>query len=210
MNNNLENNIKNQLENREILVSENAWEKLRDMMDEKPVERKIKPWFWIGVAASVAVIIGLFFGLNYLDPESEAQIGNPTQIVIQKTNQPVEVISNEIEIAQNEVEIEIQPHEIQYANHLKQTEILKSSKKEIWVDNSNEIRVVEEIIKEYTEPKVELKEEPVMALNTDSISKPTNKTNYVDPEMLLYSVENNQAVQQKNSGSRMVLIDFNK
>ncbi|NLN34201.1 MAG: hypothetical protein GX159_11490 [Flavobacteriaceae bacterium] len=210
MNNNLENNIKNQLENREILVSENAWEKLRDMMDEKPVERKIKPWFWIGVAASVAVIIGLFFGLNYLDPESEAQIGNPTQIVIQKTNQPVEVISNEIEIAQNEVEIEIQPHEIQYANHLKQTEILKSSKKEIWVDNSNENRVVEEIIKEYTEPKVELKEEPVMALNTDSISKPTNKTNYVDPEMLLYSVENNQAVQQKNSGSRMVLIDFNK
>lgn len=210
MNNNLENNIKNQLENREILVSENAWEKLRDMMDEKPVERKIKPWFWIGVAASVAVIIGLFFGLNYLDPESEAQIGNPTQIVIQKTNQPVEVISNEIEIAQNEVEIEIQPHEIQYANHLKQTEILKSSKKEIWVDNSNENQVVEEIIKEYTEPKVELKEEPVMALNTDSISKPTNKTNYVDPEMLLYSVENNQAVQQKNSGSRMVLIDFNK
>ena len=210
MNNNLENNIKNQLENREILVSENAWEKLRDMMDEKPVERKIKPWFWIGVAASVSVIIGLFFGLNYLDPESEAQIGNPTQIVIQKTNQPVEVISNEIEIAQNEVEIEIQPHEIQYANHLKQTEILKSSKKEIWVDNSNENQVVEEIIKEYTEPKVELKEEPVMALNTDSISKPTNKTNYVDPEMLLYSVENNQAVQQKNSGSRMVLIDFNK
>lgn len=210
MNNNLENNIKNQLENREILVSENAWEKLRDMMDEKPVERKIKPWFWIGVAASVAVIIGLFFGLNYLDPESEAQIGNPTQIVIQKTNQPVEVISNEIEIAQNEVEIEIQPHEIQYANHLKQTEILKSSKKEIWVDNSNENQVVEEIIKEYTEPKVELKEEPVMALNTDSISKPTNKTNYVDPEMLLYSVENNQAVQQKNSGSRMVLINFNK
>ncbi len=210
MNNNLENNIKNQLENREILVSENAWEKLRDMMDEKPVERKIKPWFWIGVAASVAVIIGLFFGLNYLNPESEAQIGNPTQIVIQKTNQPVEVISNEIEIAQNEVEIEIQPHEIQYANHLKQTEILKSSKKEIWVDNSNENQVVEEIIKEYTEPKVELKEEPVMALNTDSISKPTNKTNYVDPEMLLYSVENNQAVQQKNSGSRMVLINFNK
>ena len=210
MNNNLENNIKNQLENREILVSENAWEKLRDMMDEKPVERKIKPWFWIGVAASVAVIIGLFFGLNYLNPESEAQIGNPTQIVIQKTNQPVEVISNEIEIAQHEVEIEIQPHEIQYANHLKQTEILKSSKKEIWVDNSNENQVVEEIIKEYTEPKVELKEEPVMALNTDSISKPTNKTNYVDSEMLLYSVENNQAVQQKNSGSRMVLIDFNK
>lgn len=210
MNNNLENNIKNQLENREISVSENAWEKLRDMMDEKPQERKIKPWFWMGIAASVAVIIGLFFGLNYLDPESEAQIGNPTQIVIQKTNQPVEVISNEIEIAQNEVEIEIQPHEIQYANHLKQTEILKSSKKEIWVDNSNENQVVEEIIKEYTEPKVELKEEPVMALNTDSISKPTNKTNYVDPEMLLYSVENNQAVQQKNSGSRMVLINFNK
>lgn len=210
MNNNLENNIKNQLENREIPVSENAWEKLSEMMDEKPQERKIKPWFWIGVAASVAVIIGLFFGLNYLDPESEAQIGNPTQIVIQKTNQPVEVISNEIEIAQNEVEIEIQPHEIQYANHLKQTEILKSSKKEIWVDNSNENQVVEEIIKEYTEPKVELKEEPVMALNTDSISKPTNKTNYVDPEMLLYSVENNQAVQQKNSGSRMVLINFNK
>ena len=210
MNNNLENNIKNQLENREILVSENAWEKLRDMMDEKPVERKIKPWFWIGVAASVAVIIGLFFGLNYLDPESEAQIGNPTQIVIQKTNQPVEVISNEIEIAQHEVEIEIQPHEIQYANHLKQTEILKSSKKEIWVDNSNENQVVEEIIKEYTEPKVGQNEEPVMVLNTDSISKPVKKANYVDPEMLLYSIENNQAVQQKNSGSRMVLINFNK
>lgn len=210
MNNNLENNIKNQLENREISVSENAWEKLSEMMDEKPQERKIKPWFWMGIAASVVLVVGLFFGLNYLNPESEAQIGNPTQIVIQKTNQPVEVISNEIEIAQHEVEIEIQPHEIQYANHLKQTEILKSSKKEIWVDNSNENQVVEEIIKEYTEPKVELKEEPVMALNTDSISKPTNKTNYVDPEMLLYSVENNQAVQQKNSGSRMVLIDFNK
>src|SRR5690606_12362137 len=128
----------------------------------------------------------------------------------QKTNQPVEVISNEIEIAQNESENAIQLNENNYADHLNPTENLKTPKKEIWLGNSNENQVVEEKIKEYTEPKVELKEEPVMALNTDSISKPAKKINYVDPEMLLYSVENNQAVQQKNSGSRMVLIDFNK
>lgn len=210
MNNNLENNIKNQLENREIPVSENAWEKLSEMMDKKPVERKIKPWFEMGFAASVAIILGLFFGVNYLNQKQEAQIGNPTEIVIQKTNQPVEVISNEIEIAQNESENAIQLNENNYADHLNPTENLKTPKKEIWLGNSNENQVVEEKIKEYTEPKVELKEEPVMALNTDSISKPAKKINYVDPEMLLYSVENNQAVQQKNSGSRMVLIDFNK
>lgn len=211
MNNNLENNIKKELENREIPVSENAWEKLSGMLDEKPVERKIKPWFWMGIAASVAVIVGLFFGLNYLNQKPEAQIGNPTEIVIQHTNiQSEEIISSETKIVQNEMENSIQPSENHYANNQKSSENIKTPKKEIRVENSKENRVVEEIIKEYTEPKGELKEEPVMALTTDSTSKPAKKTNYVDPEMLLYSIENNQAVQQKNSGSRMVLIDFNK
>ncbi|MGB6083018.1 hypothetical protein [Moheibacter sp.] len=211
MNNKLENNIKNKLENREIPVSENAWEKLSEMLEEKPQERKIIPWFWMGIAASVAVILGLFFGLNYLNPEPEAKTGNPTEMVIQNAdNQPEEIISSEREIVQNEAEIAIQTKENHYADNLNPTEILKTPKKEIWIENSNENRVVEEIIKEYTEPKVGQNEEPVMVLNTDSISKPVKKANYVDPEMLLYSIENNQAVQQKNSGSRMVIIDFNK
>src|SRR5690554_4006725 len=141
MNNNLENNIKNQLENREIPVSENAREKLSEMMDKKPVERKIKPWFEMGIAASVAIILGLFFGVNYLNQKQEAQIGNPTEIVIQKTNQPVEVISNEIEIAQNESENAIQLNENNYADHLNPTENLKTPKKEIWLGNSNENQV---------------------------------------------------------------------
>src|SRR5690606_23456429 len=132
MNNNLENNIKNQLENREIPVSENAWEKLSGMMDEKPVERKIKPWFWMGIAASVAVIVGLFFGLNYLNQDPKAQIGNPTEIVIQHTNiQSEEIISNETEIVQNESESSIQPNENYYADNQESSENLKTPKKKI-------------------------------------------------------------------------------
>ena len=211
MNNKLENNIKNQLENREILVSENAWEKLRDMMDEKPVERKIKPWFWMGIAASVVLVVGLFFGLNFHEPKANPLVGNPSEILVQETNNHSdERNSNETEKSQNSPENLIPETKIYTQENLNSTEFVKSVPKDSPVEMSSEHPILEEIIKEYTEPKVELKEEPVMALNTDSISKPTNKTNYVDPEMLLYSVENNQAVQQKNSGSRMVLINFNK
>lgn len=217
MNNNLENNIKKQLENREIPVSENAWDKLSEMIEVKPKERKIKSFLPLGIAASVAVLMGIFLGMNYLNNERTTETENSSKIVLVKPeiieNKEVEKnVLDELTTVQNpeftKKNTSVNSEYSEKSNETPTIAIAKSEPKEIQLEN---VQVYfEEKINERDELQQELREEPVMALNTDSISKPKSKTNYVDPEMLLYSIENNQAVQEKNSGSRVVIIDFNK
>ena len=215
--NTIDNQIKSQLESREIPVSDDAWEKLSELMEEKPKERKIKSFLPFGIAASAAVLMGIFFGMNYFNDKPTTETENSSKIVLVKP----EIVENkeaeknvlgELTTVQNteftEKIASVNSEYSEKSNETPTTAIAKSESQEIQSENTEDY--FEEKINEVVEPiKVE-KEELVMALNTDSISKPKAKTNYVDPEMLLYSIENNQAVQQKNSGSRMVIIDFNK
>ncbi len=215
----VEQHIKSQLNERNLTQSESSWDKLSQLLDEdesQPKTTRFPKRGMMAIAASVAVLVGVFFGINYF--ESNSTVPNSSEIVstenenINSTEKPNPIVSTELE-NQPTTEI-VDLHATKKS--MKKTDFPTSSELQTAENLANTIEVkkekltVEEKIIEIEKPKLELKSETVIALNTDSISKPKKKANYVDPEMLLYSIENNQAVKERNAGSRMVIIDFNK
>src|SRR5690606_2688416 len=107
--NSIENQIKSQLESREIPVSENAWERLGAMMEEDSSEQKSekptqKLWMPMSIAASVAVLIGLIWGWNNLDSEvpAEQQTVSVEKKEIEKNVEQPVLNSNELKSAEKE------------------------------------------------------------------------------------------------------------
>lgn len=209
MKTNLEKNIKEQLESRKVNVSENAWDKLTQLMDaeistEKELRKNSSKWIF-GIPISVAASVLILFGIYLFNQDQKAEIIVPT---LQKTERVTTPIPN-IEVTQS-------PEPMQ----------MSETEKEIIVFNkSNSIKKIEKEVQpkqeESTivlEPKPENKQETPTpteqniewVVQSERDVKSTEKSKYVDPDMLLYSIENNQAVKQTNSDSRLVIIDFNK
>lgn len=223
--NKLKEQIQSQLENREIPVSENAWERLSQMMEEKPevLSEKPKSTFLrnlripLSIAASVVILIGIYFGKDFFQSEIPSQnaVVSTGNIPVEKTNETNEIPLMETEIVASDYGIGNEKEEI---NNPPKRNTEQKINSEMVSNSSLEIQPKEKEIslpikeKSNVNPDLqrEMETKSVIALNTDSIPKTKQKPNYVDPEMLLYSIENNQAVQEKNSGSRMVIIDFNK
>src|SRR5690625_1804370 len=84
MKTNFEKNIKNQLQNREIDVSENAWERLNEMMkdDQSTEKKKYKLWIPMSIAASLAIIFGTFWWMNQSNQQIPEEILQPNIVQI--------------------------------------------------------------------------------------------------------------------------------
>jgi hypothetical protein len=78
MSNNLDKNIKNKLENRTFKPSKSAWERLSMQLDEQPVEKKRGWFFYIGIAASILLLVSI--GIQLI-VHKEANI-TPKQIIV--------------------------------------------------------------------------------------------------------------------------------
>lgn len=216
MKNKIENQVKQQLENREIPVSENAWERLSGMMNEMPkVEkpRKINPRIWMGIAASFVVLAGLFllFQLNSKN-EIQAEIVK-TEIKNSNQTQKIQVpIENEkIQVVENIKSENSNTEKIQTEIVKTETKISPKLKPEI---EKTELIKTQNEIAEMKLPEKELiqnlkETENQLATNENSEKEETKKS-YVDAEMLLYSIENNKTISDSKSESKLVIIDFNK
>lgn len=205
----LDKEIKNQLNQREIQPSAAAWEKLNQMLDEeKPVAgRKRKFWLSFSVAASLILLATLLLILNRntnpISPDEMPQIVSNHSNNETETNPNTEVQEPEILVATKE-----ETHS--------QTVIQQETKSNQTEPAETEIQKPEIIVSNYPSENKEIKTnetaetETVIAFQKDSIKNQKKPKNFVDPEMLLYSVENNPAVHQENSDSKLVIIDFNK
>src|SRR5690606_30088224 len=211
MKNKIENQIKKQLENREIPVSENAWEKLSGMMNEMPkVEkpRKINPRIWMGIAASFVVLAGLFL-LFQLNSKKEIQ-AEIVKTEIKNSNPVQETENKEIKIVENP---EIQNSAEKIKTEIVQTETKISPKPKPEIEKTELIETQNEIA-EMKLPEKELiqnlKETENQLATNENPEKEETKKSYVDAEMLLYSIENNKTINDSKSESKLVIIDFNK
>lgn len=206
MKTNFEKNIKNQLQNREIDVSENAWERLNEMMkDEQSTEKKkYKLWIPMSIAASLAIIFGTFWWMNQSNQQIPEEILQPN--IVQISNDEIsndsveksidridknkiteEIATTEFEIQKNKVEIEPITEKI-VANQ------------EVSVETNMELN-----------DSMTFQENPSEWAQVDVSEEKEVEKKYVNPEMLLYSIENNQVIQEvQTNRSRMVIVDFNK
>ena len=223
MKTNTDQQIKSQLAQRNLNPSENSWAKLSQMMDaEKPQQKTVRfpKWWKMVVAASVAILVAVWA----VNPFGENEIEKP-QIAIESV--PNENIENSIpeklksknEMILEEISSEIVKNEITEPEKTKINSKLNSIKKEEFiVENKTEIAQNQEENIKISEPKLDLilpkVEVPQEIASTDiPEEKPQiekKKSKYVDADMLLYSIENNQNISESKDNSKLVIIDFNK
>lgn len=207
MKTNFEKNIKNQLNNREVDVSENAWERLNEMMkDDQPTEKKkFKLWIPMSIAASLAIIFGTFWWMN----QGDHQIPEETH----QSN--IVQISND-EISNDSVEKSIGPTDkIKISEKIVSTTEFEIQKIEVEIERITEKVVANQEVSVETNMELNdsmiFQENPSEWAQVDVLEEKQVEKNYVNPEMLLYSIENNQVIQEvQTNRSRMVIVDFNK
>lgn len=220
MKTNLENTIKNQLEKRELSVSENAWERLAQMMDEEnqPKEEKslkVKKmnrnlWISLAIAASLALIVGFVWNFN-----------QPSTHQLSRLNRtPIELNSKDFKFPvplenSNEFRSEFQKiEEVYYVENRMNSKSPDSSESNLPKNITLETPITSEKLAEQKEdfnlssPTVDAPVEVVV--QRENQNEKEKKKNFVDPEMLLYSIENNEVVKQSGNSGKLVLIDFNK
>lgn len=200
----LDKEIKKQLNEREIQPSDAAWQKLEGMLDEQTGTKKSGRKIFlilISAAASVLMIVGLL-----LFVKSENETPNIESNFVQ-TEEPLkeEIQSNQTETIETEEPVLVNSNPEIKNQKVSKDKIIKIQNPEI----PQEV-AIEKIEEQKSEKPIVEEVKPMIAHQNDSVQKPKKKTDYTDPNMLLYSIEHNQSVKQDESDSKLVIIDFNK
>ena len=98
--NNIDNNIKEKLDNRTINPSASAWERLSVQLDEQPKQKKKGWFFYVGAAASILLLVSV--GFLFLN---KSETVNPIEIIVEN---PIDTITIDAKINQfiNEIPVE--------------------------------------------------------------------------------------------------------
>ncbi len=216
-NDKISNYIKDDLENRELNPSHDAWDRIQARMDVAPSPQKSNFKWWLSAAVvalfTVSTSIYLFSNQSKDDQPKEfvnhQEQNNPQQIQSDSNtvHSSESILANNEKIDSSKKEVEIQPQEekkpIQHGKvqvaineESQQVEMAFPTKKEATVEKKEDL-------KSEAQPKKNI------AANTtlDSVKVNKKKKNFVDPNMLLYSIENKENLKESNQ-SRVVSIGF--
>ncbi|MBW1618640.1 MULTISPECIES: hypothetical protein [Empedobacter] len=216
-NDKISNYIKNDLENRELKPSHDAWDRIQARMDVAPSPQKSNYKWWLSAAVvalfTVTTSVYLFTNQSKNDEPKELvnhqEQNNPQQIQSDSNtvHSSESILANNEKIDSSKKEVEIQPQEekkpIQHGKvqvaineESQQVEMAFPTKKEAIAEKKEEL-------KSEAQPKKNI------AANTtlDSVKVNKKKKNFVDPNMLLYSIENKENLKESNQ-SRVVSIGF--
>ncbi len=215
-NDKISNYIKDDLENRELNPSHDAWDRIQARMDVAPSPQKSNFKWWLSAAVvalfTVSTSIYLFTNQSKDDQPKEfvnhQEQNNPQQIQsdsntvhssesILANNEKIDS-SKEVEIKPQEEKKPIQHGKVQVAinEESQQVEMAFPKKKEAIVEKKEDL-------------KSEVPQKKTIVANTtlDSVKVNKKKKNFVDPNMLLYSIENKENLKESNQ-SRVVSIGF--
>ena len=214
---NISKHIFNELEQRELNPSHDAWDRIQARMDVAPIQQSqsnFKWWLSAAVVAIFTVSTSVYLYINQTDANVEAvnqpvqntvdsSISNHDEIVDKHTDELANNEKNDsaakIEQVQPKTEKQVvQKGKVQIAVNKEMNQV------ELSIPKSISVTEKKEIIKEDLIPKKSF----VANNSLDSIKKLKKKKNFVDPNMLLYSIENKENLKESNQ-SRVVSIGFN-
>lgn len=217
---NISNYIIGELDKRELNPSHDAWDRLQARMDVTvPTQEKPNFKWWLSAAVvaifTVSTSVFLFIGHSEEQEMTNKFSKNSVEHLKDTINleNSTEVENTEHLFANNDKkdsskqQATVQKHEEKQAvmNGNVQVAVNKEKQQfELSIPNKNE---------SVSDKKEELKKEAIqkktmLASNTlDSIKKSKKKKNFVDPNMLLYSIENKENLKESNQ-SRVVSIDI--
>jgi hypothetical protein len=203
----LEIEIKKRLENREIKPTENAWQKIEFLLleKEKSKNRNLK-FFPIWIAASVLLMVGLFFLI------SENNSKKTYSTIVLNKEKVIKPAESQGVTNDNLAKIEIinkNQTEKTSTNFIRKINVegkLNKISNLIIADTSQKkaINSVEKIIVVSNSKD----NPPTKPIETSIAQKKTIE--FVDADMLLFSVEHNHNLPKKEPSAKLVIIDFNK
>lgn len=204
--NKLEQEIKNQLQDKEISPSRNLWTEIEADLKNAEIapqsQKKNNNWIWL--AASFILIAGLTFFV--IKPQQETQ---PQIVSVPKTVEKVVTDSIFIEkpVLETQGEI-ITENSVEEKSVLAENEPLKSiqEKKQI-IETS--VTHPEKIQPEKTPVIIPEINNKTIAVADTASSKPS-RVRYTDPSTLLFSIEHKDALQSAKKGSNVAAIELNK
>ncbi|KUG13537.1 hypothetical protein BEI02_12115 [Elizabethkingia sp. HvH-WGS333] len=197
----LDNYIKNQLEEREITPSRNLWADIRLDLDETPKKRKNYIAIWLAAASVILLcsLTGIFIFKN------DKQNSNP---IIAKQAQPVnssepkEVNTPETSIKTDSALKKESPVKNLAQQQLPSIKIQKTPKQEALPKTV--ITRTEKIDAAIPAPQNQL-------VKTEETKEQTaKKKKYVDPKILLFSVENREAIEKTKDGSNVASVEIHR
>ncbi|MCT3815409.1 hypothetical protein CMT92_13535 [Elizabethkingia anophelis] len=197
----LENYIKNQLEKREINPSRNLWADIRLDLDEAPKKNKRNTVIWLAAASVILLcsVAGIFIFKN------DRQNRNP---IIAKQTQPVnssepkEISTPETNIKTDSVLRKESPVQNLAQQQPAPAKAEKTPKQKTLPKTI--ITPVEKIDAAIPVPQNQL-------VKTEETKEQTvKKKKYVDPKILLFSVENREAIEKTKDGSNVASVEIRR
>lgn len=199
--NNFEKNIQEQFNKRTLEPSAQAWDRLDAMLTITEEKKPKKGFFWMGIAASFIVFLGIGFFLI----QNNEVINTKQQIVLEQKS---EQNSTEENIIKNPVQAsESHLNANAFARH---TPNLSSHK--------NNIKIDEELVSDKPQHIKNLtiyltEDNPIKNTQSNNESTTINKRkyNYLSPESLLAEVDNSKKTSvKKNTTKSTFTVDANE
>ena len=216
---NISNYIKEDLEKRELNPSRDAWDRIQARMDVSPPVQKsnFKWWLSVAVVAMFMVSASVYLFVNH-QKETEITtdfVKNTDQKIIDSVKHNTETISDSTEhILANNEKVD-SSKEVEAVAPKEEKQVVQKGKVQVAVNK--ETQQIELSLPKKTSPVAEKKEAVVEDLvpkrtlvansGSDSIKNNKKKKNFVDPNMLLYSIENKDNLKESNQ-SRVVSVGF--
>ncbi len=159
---NLENNIREKLENRELKPSPDAWKKLESQLDRKQPKRKSTTWYYIAASiVGLLIAVPVFINQNTSEVENSFVVENDQpKDVIQKETETFQESNNPSEVGNvsKKMKTENEPKqkkELKPVPVQKESEIDKKIKKSEALATSQEIRNSIDSEKPVQDPNIE-------------------------------------------------------
>lgn len=190
--NNIEKQIREKLNSREIQPSAQAWDRLDAMLtvaEEKKTKRSFFSYKYIGIAASVLVFVtlGLFyFNQKNITIETQNTVVE-TEIKNQNTEETIPVTENSILVKGQNNEVAVSDEKMTTHNPKLETRNSQPTSNEVSIITQNQEEAI--VNQEIVSPKQEV--------------KTTKKTSMVDVDELLASVEKDRKKETKVSKSNI-------
>ncbi|KQK26900.1 hypothetical protein AR438_01370 [Chryseobacterium aquaticum] len=198
-NNNIEYQIKKQIDEREIAPSRDLWSEI-ETQTQNVNNSQTKKVNWFLVAACLVLTLSLGAVL-FFDQDSKPSIQvaetNNTEVLkenpvkTEKINSPEIIQEKYVELKSNSPQIKSETGTSEIITEKKELPMIKENSKEIAVQMS------------------QIPAEKILAKIDSAKVQQVKKKRYVDPSTLLFSVEHKDVIEKTKGGSNVATIDLN-
>lgn len=199
--NNLEYQIKKQIDEREIAPSRDLWSEI-ETQTQKVNNSQTKKINWFLVAACLVLTLSLGAVL-FFDQDSKPSVQvaetNSTEVLKENPVKTKKINSPEIIQQNQEKYVELKSNSPQIKSETGTSEMITEKK---------ELPMIKENSKEIAVQMSQIPAEKILA-KTDSTKIQVKKKRYVDPSTLLFSVEHKDVIEKTKGGSNVATIDLN-